>query len=76
MKKYVRNTEMLNVQRAKLTFYRRKMEIEAYINRLQAADQKNKESLSEAQDILIDLIKIIEEGHCQPFKPKKTLATV
>jgi hypothetical protein len=52
------------------------MEIEAYINRLQAADQKNKESLSEAQDILIDLIKIIEEGHCQPFKPKKTLATV
>lgn len=48
-----------------------KMQIEAYINDFQAADQKNEELISEAQDMLIDLTKIIEEGHCQPFRPEK-----
>jgi len=33
--------------------------------------KKNEDSLNEAEDILIDLIKTIEESRCQPFKPKK-----
>lgn len=48
-----------------------KMQIEAYINEFQTADQKNEELLDEARDMLIDLTKIIEEGQCQPFRPKK-----
>jgi len=38
---------------------------------LRAADEKNENLLAEAKDMLIDLIKIIEESRCQPFKPKK-----
>ncbi len=48
-----------------------KVEIESFIKNLRATDEKNEDLLAEAQDMLIDLIKIIEESHCQPFKPKK-----
>ena len=49
-----------------------KTEIESYIRKLRAAvDERNEDLLAEAQDMLIDLIKIIEESRCQPFKPKK-----
>lgn len=48
-----------------------KLEIESYIRNLRGADEKNEDLLAEAQDTLIDLIKIIEEGHCKPFRPKK-----
>ncbi len=48
-----------------------KSEIESYIRRLQDAEEKNDDLLGEAQDMLIDVTKIIEEGHCHPLKPKK-----
>ena len=48
-----------------------KSEIESYIRRLQGTKEKNDDLLEEAQDMLIDLTKIVEEGHCHPFKPKK-----
>jgi len=48
-----------------------KLEIGSYVRNLRAADEKNEELLAEAEDMLIDLIKIIEESHCQPFRPKK-----
>jgi len=48
-----------------------KLEIESYIRKLRDTDGKNKDLLAETQDMLIDLIKIMEESHCQPFKPKK-----
>jgi len=48
-----------------------KLEIESYIRNLRAADEKNENLLAEAKDMLIDLIKVIEESRCQPFKPKK-----
>ncbi|MBE0513300.1 hypothetical protein IBX38_09650 [Candidatus Bathyarchaeota archaeon] len=48
-----------------------KLEIESYIKNLRAKDEKNEDLLAEAQDMLIDLIKIIEESHCTPFRPKK-----
>jgi len=48
-----------------------KSEIESHIRKLQDMQEKNDDLLEEAQDMLIDLTKIIEEGHCHPFKPKK-----
>jgi len=48
-----------------------KSEIQSYIRKLQVADEKDQDLLAEAQDMLIDLTKIIEEGHCKPFRPKK-----
>jgi len=33
--------------------------------------KKNADSPNEAEEILIDLIKTIEESRCQPFRPKK-----
>lgn len=53
-----------------------KLEIESYIRNLQATDEKNENLPAEAQDMLIDLIKIIGERRCQPFKPKKSLTVV
>ena len=48
-----------------------KSEIESFIRNLLAIGEKNEDLLAEAQDMLIDLIKIIEEGHCTPFRPTK-----
>lgn len=47
-----------------------KREIESFIRDLRASDEKNEDLLDEAQDMLMDLILIIEEGHCQPLKSK------
>ena len=48
-----------------------KLEIESFIGNLRAKDEKNEDLLAEAQDILVDLIKIIDESYCHPFRPKK-----
>ncbi|MDH5448644.1 MAG: hypothetical protein OEY24_03180 [Candidatus Bathyarchaeota archaeon] len=48
-----------------------KLEIESYIRNLRAIDEEKEDLLAEAQDMLIDLIKIIEKSHCTPFRPKK-----
>jgi flagellar biosynthesis/type III secretory pathway chaperone len=48
-----------------------KLEIESFIKNLRATDEKNEDLLAEGQDMLIDLITVIEESHCQPFRPQK-----
>jgi len=48
-----------------------KSEIESYIKSQQGAKRKDNDLLAEAQDMLIDLTQMIEEGHCNPFRPKK-----
>ncbi len=48
-----------------------KLEIESFIKNLRATDRKNEDLLDEVQDMLIDLITIIEQSRCQPFRPKK-----
>ena len=48
-----------------------KLEIESFIRNLRATDEKNEDLLAEGQDMLIDLITIIEESRCQPFRPEK-----
>jgi uncharacterized coiled-coil DUF342 family protein len=47
-----------------------KREIESFINKLRASNERDEKMLNEAQDMLIDLIQIIEESHCQPLKSK------
>jgi len=48
-----------------------KLEIESFIKNLRATDEKNEDLLAEVQDMLINLITIIEQSRCQPFRPKK-----
>ena len=47
-----------------------KSEVESFIKDLQGLAEEDDDLLAEAQDMLIDIIKMIEEGHCQPFRPK------
>ena len=48
-----------------------KSEIESYIKSQQTARKRDEKSLAEAEDMSIDLTHMIEEGHCNPLKPKK-----
>jgi len=48
-----------------------KSEIEVYIKGQQSAKRRDDNSLAEAEDMLIDLTQMIEEGHCNPIRPKK-----
>ena len=48
-----------------------KSEIESYIKNRQGAKRKDDDSVAEAQDMLLDVTQMIEEGHCNPFRPKK-----
>ncbi len=48
-----------------------KLEIESFIRNLGASDEEDEDLLAEAQDMLIDLIKMIEESRCQPLRPRK-----
>jgi len=47
-----------------------KSEIESYIKNRQGAKRKDDDSVAEAQDMLLDVTQMIEEGHCNPFRPK------
>jgi hypothetical protein len=47
-----------------------KSEIESCIKSPQGAKRKDNDLLAEAEDMLIDLTLMIEEGHCNPFRPK------
>ena len=46
-------------------------EIESYIRNRQGAKRKDYDFVAEAQDMLMDVTQMIEEGHCNPFRPKK-----
>jgi hypothetical protein len=48
-----------------------KSEIESYIRNRQGAKRKGDDLVAEAQDMLMDVTQMIEEGHCNPFRPKK-----
>jgi len=48
-----------------------KSEIESYIKNQQSAKRKDDDLVAEAQDLLMDVTQMIEEGHCNPFRPKK-----
>ncbi len=48
-----------------------KSEIEAYVKSHQVLETRNSNSLAEAEDMLIDVTQMIEEGHCNPIRSKK-----
>jgi hypothetical protein len=48
-----------------------KSEIESYIRNRQGVKRKGDDLVAEAQDMLMDVTQMIEEGHCNPFRPKK-----
>ncbi len=48
-----------------------KFEIESYIKSQQSSKRRDNDSLAEAEDMLIDLTQMIEEGHCNPIRSKK-----
>jgi hypothetical protein len=48
-----------------------KSEIESYTRNRQGAKRKDDDSVAEAQDMLMDVTQMIEEGHCNRFGPKK-----
>jgi hypothetical protein len=48
-----------------------KSEIESYIRNRQGAKRKGDDLAAEAQDMLMDVTQMIEEGHCNPVRPKK-----
>ncbi len=48
-----------------------KSEIESYIKSQQSPKKRDNDSLAEAEEMLIDLTQMIEEGHCNPLKSKK-----
>jgi hypothetical protein len=48
-----------------------KSEIESYIKSQQSSKRRDNNSLAEAEDMLIDLTQMIEEGHCNPIRSKK-----
>jgi hypothetical protein len=48
-----------------------KSEIESYIRNRRGARRKGDNLVAEAQDMLMDVTQIIEEGPCNPFRPKK-----
>lgn len=54
-----------------IDFLSLKLQIESFIEKLRASNKKKENLLNEAHDILIDLIKLIEESRCQPFRLKK-----
>lgn len=45
-------------------------ELEYFIYKLRTSSERDEKLLTEAQDMLIDLIQIIEESHCQPLKSR------
>ena len=48
-----------------------KSEIESYIKNQRSAKRKNDDLVAEAEEMLMDITQMIEEGHCNPFRPKK-----
>jgi hypothetical protein len=48
-----------------------KSEIESCIRNRHGAKRKDEDSVTEAQDMLMDMMQMIEEGHCNPFRRKK-----
>jgi len=65
-----RKYRLAKAAKAKIDLLCLKSEIESYIKNQQSTKRKN-DNLAEAQDMLMDVTQMIEDGHCNPFRPKK-----
>jgi hypothetical protein len=66
-----RKYRLLKTGKTKIDLLCLKSEIESYIRNRQGAKRKGDDLVAEAQDMLMDVTRMIEEGHCNPFRPKK-----
>ena len=61
---------LVKARKINIDYLSLKSEIESYIENRQGAKRKDDDSVAEAQDMLLDVTQTIEEGHCNPFRPK------
>jgi hypothetical protein len=66
-----RKYRLLKTEQTSIDLLSLQREIEDYIKNHQGAKRKGDDLVAEAQDMLIDVTQMIEEGHCNPLKNKK-----
>jgi hypothetical protein len=65
-----RKYRLVKVGKTKIDLLCLKSEIESYIKNQQSIKRKNDNLVAEAEEMLMDVTQMIEEGHCNPFRPK------
>jgi hypothetical protein len=67
-----RKYRLAKAGKTKIDLLSLKSEIESYTKNQQSTKRKDDNDLvAEAQDMLMDVTQMIEEDHCNPFRPKK-----
>jgi hypothetical protein len=66
-----RKYRLVKAGKTKIDLLSLKSEIESYLRNRQRANRKGDNLVAEAQDMLMDVTQMIEEGHCNPLRPKK-----
>lgn len=66
-----REYRLVKAGKTKIDLLYLKSEIESYIRNRQGAKHRGDDRMAEAQEMLMDVTQMIEEGHCNPFRPKK-----
>jgi len=66
----VRKYRLVKAGKTKIDLLRLKLEIESYIENQQSAKRKDDNSVAEAEEMLMDVTQMIEEAHCNLFRPK------
>jgi len=66
-----RKYRLLKTGQASIDLFSLQREIENYIKNRQGAKRKTGDLVAEAQDMLMDVTQMIEEGHCNPVGNKK-----
>jgi hypothetical protein len=66
-----RKYRLVKTGKTKIDLLCLKSEIESYIKNQQSSKRKDDDLVAEAQDMLMDVTQMIEEDHCNPFRPKK-----
>jgi len=62
-----RKYRLVKAGKNKIDLLSLKSEIESYIKNQQSTKRKDDDLVAEAQDMLMDVTQIIEEGHCNPL---------
>jgi hypothetical protein len=65
-----RKYRLVKAGKTKIDLLCLKSEIESYIKNQQSTKRKNDNLVAEAEEMLMDVTQMIEEGHCIPFRPK------
>jgi hypothetical protein len=66
-----RKYRLVKAGKTKIDLLCLKLEIESYIKNQQSTKRKNDNLVAEAEEMLMGVTQMDEEGHCNPFGPKK-----